>query len=368
MSVSDLQGHGSRVRQPYHSVTVNQTIPLTGILESEVVNASHFTSDTFRLTASISRLPSGLGINYWGDAAGDELEIFAGFRDDIGQGQPSSLIYGQVDEVEVDLVNRLLVLSGRDLSARFLDVKTAEHFQDQTASDIAITLAKRHGMKASVTPTTERVGGYYEYYHTRMTSDQTEWDLLIFLAEQENYDVWVAGQTLYFQPRVPDNADPYVLLWSDLGQGNRLANFEALKLHRSETLAKDVIVKVKSWNQALETVVTAENHRNQANKNQRAGGQAQTYTFYPPNLTKDQADKFAAAKAEDITKHERVVSGTLPGDNLLNHRSLIKLVGTGTSWDQLYNVDTITRRLSTKLGYTMDFRAKNHSTQSTVIL
>ena len=364
LSVSDLQGQGSRLRQPIYTVTVNQGTNLTGILEVEVTNASHFASDTFRVTVSIADLPLGLGIDYWGAAAGDELEVFAGFYGSA----PLSLIYGQVDDVDIDLVNRVMVLTGRDLSARFLDVKTAEHFQDQKASDIVKALAARHGMTASVKPTTERVGGYYEYYHTRMTSDMTEWDLLIFLADQENYDFWVAGHTLFFQPPIPITADPYVLLWSDLGQGNRVANFEDLKLHRSETLAKDVIVKVQSWNQALETVVTAENHRNQANKNQRAGGAAQIYTFYPPNLTKDQADKWANAKAEDITKHERVIMGRLPGDNLLTNRSLIQLVGTGTSWDQFYNLDTVTRHLSIEHGYTMDFRAKNHSTQSTVII
>ena len=129
-----------------------------------------------------------------------------------------------------------------------------------------------------------------------------------------------------------------------------------------------MIVRVQSWNQAQETVITAENHRNQANKSQRVGGTAQVYTFYPPNLTKDQADKWAAAKAEDITKHERVIAGTLPADNLLNNRSLIKLVGTGTSWDQLYNLDSVTRRMSVTEGYSMEFRAKNHSTQSTILL
>jgi hypothetical protein len=110
------------------------------------------------------------------------------------------------------------------------------------------------------------------------------------------------------------------------------------------------------------------NKRTQADKGQRAGGAGQLYTFYPPNLNKEQADKWAAAKAEDITKHERVISGSLPGDNLLTNRSLIKLVGTNTSWDQLYNLDTVTRKLSATNGYTMDFRAKNHSTQTTIII
>ena len=365
-NISEQQGRGSRVETPFASVIVNQNSVLTGVIDVEVTNASHFAADTFRLTASIAKLPLGLTPTYWGDSVGDELEIFAGT--DSTTGQTSSLIYGQVDDVDVDLVQQTITLTGRDLSARFLDVKTAEHFQDQKASDIATTLATRHGMKASVTPTTQRVGGYYEYYHSRMNKDQSEWDLLVFLAEQEGYDLWVSGQTLNFQPPVPLTADPYVLLWSDQGQGDFSSNMTDIKLRRSETLAKDVIVKVQSWNQAQEKVVTAENHRNQASKSQRVGGNAQIYTFYPPNLNKEQADKWAAAKAEDITKHERVITGSMPGDSLLTNRSLIKLVGTKTSWDQFYNLDTVTRRISAKIGYTMDFRAKNHSTQSTIII
>lgn len=368
MSDDTQQGQGSRLRQPYFSVELNGSDILTGVTEFEVTNASHFSADTFHLKAAIDKLPLGLGIEYWGKSTGDELEIFAGFKDQTGQGTPKSLIYGQVDDVEIDLVGRTLALSGRDLSARFLDAKTAEHFQDNTASDIAIAIAKRHGMTASVTPTEEWVGGYYEYYHTRMTKDQSEWDLLMFLAEQEGYELWVSGKTLNFQPPVPVTAAPYVLEWSDLGQGNRQANFETLKLHRSQTLAKDVTVKVQSWNQAQETVITAESKRVQANKSQRVGGAGQIYTFFPPNLTKDQADKWANAKAEDITKHERVITGSMPADNLLTNRSLIKLVGTNTDWDQLYNLDSVTRRQSVSDGYTMDFRAKNHSTQSTVLL
>jgi phage protein D len=365
LSVSDLQGQGSRLRTPYNSVVVNQSQPLTGVIEFEVTNASHFAADTFRLTAAIDDLPLNLGVAYWSDSTGDELEIFAGFQDQSGSGQSKSLIIAQVDDVQVDIAGRTLTLSGRDLSAQYLDAKTAEHFQDQKSSDIAAILAKRHNMGSAVTPTMQRVGTYYELYNLRLTKDQSEWDLLMFLAEQENYDVWVAGQTLFFQPPVALTADPYVLKWSDQGQGNRAANFESLKMQRSETLARDVIVKVQSWNQAQGTTITSTLTRNQTNKSPRPS-QPQTFTFYPPNLNKQQADKFAAGKLEDITRHERVISGVLPGDSLLTNRSLVKLTGTGTSWDQSYFVDTVTRRMSFTEGYTMEFRAKNHSPKSTV--
>lgn len=366
MSFEDQEGKGPRLRQPFFSVFLNKNDILTGVESFEVTNASHFAADTFRISASIGALPAGVGEAYWAQSVGDELEIYAGFKDQSGQGQPKKLIYGQVDDIEYDPVGRSITLSGRDLSARFIDNRTAEQFQDQTASQVVQTLAARRGLKASVTATTTRVGTYYELYHLRLTKDQAEWDLLMFLAEQESFDLWVSDETLNFQPPVPLSADPYVLTWSDQGQGQRNANFEDLKLHRSQTLAKDIIVKVISWNQAQETTVTSIAKRSVANKSQRVGGDAQTFTFHPPNLNKQQADKFAAAKAEEITQHERVITGRLPGDNLMSNRSLIKLTGTGTAWDQMYFVDTVTRRMSVTEGYAMDFRAKNHSPQSTV--
>jgi hypothetical protein len=46
----------------------------------------------------------------------------------------------------------------------------------------------------------------------------------------------------------------------------------------------------------------------------------------------------------------------------------VQLIGTNTAWDQFYYPDTVTRRLSVEEGYRMELRAKNHSTQSTVVL
>jgi phage protein D len=369
---SDQQQSAPQVRQSTFNVQVNDTIPLTGVTEIEVTNASHFSADTFRLKAAINGLPSNLGLNYWDGSAGDNVEIFAGFKDlATGAAQSTSLIYGQVDEIDVDLVTQTITLEGRDLSAQFLDTKpdaaglTPQSYQDQTASQIVQTLAKAHGLQAQVTPTTNKVGAYYELYYNQLTHAQSEWDLLALLAQQENYDMWVQGKTLYFLPPVPLTTDPYILRWNAGGQGGYSANFEDAHLHRSETLGKDVIVRVISWNQAQETKITATAKRVQANKNQRAGGAAQTYTFYPPNLNQAQATQYANAKAEEITRHERIISGSLPGDNLLTHRSLMKLVGTGTQWDQVYFVDTVTRHISFEHGYRMEFRAKNHSTQST---
>ena len=189
-----------------------------------------------------------------------------------------------------------------------------------------------------------------------------------FWPSKRGFDLWVSGQTLNFSASGGTNGRSLCFCFGPTS-GPRQSRCElrgSSKLHRSQTLAKDIIVKVISWNQVQEGNVTAQAKRSQANKSQRAGGQAQIYTFYEPNLNQQQAQKWANAKAEDITRHERVITGKLPGDNLLTNRSLIKLVGTGTDWDQVYFVDSVTRRMNFKDGYSMEFRAKNHSPQSTV--
>lgn len=348
----------SLTRLPRVQVTVNG-LQLTGIVEAEVTNNSHFAADTFRVVAAVSGLPPGLGPDYWGLSAGDQVGVSAGY-----DGALTPLILGQVDNVEYDPVRRTLALSGRDLSAPLIDAKTAEKFVNQTSSQIAETLAKRHGLTPSVKPTKTRAGSYYSTDNVVLTQEQTEWDLLIYLAQRENFDVWVSGTTLFFQPSPVEAALPYLLVWSEPPQSNALD----IRLERSQTLARDVIVKVQSWNQKQQRSFVVTYKATQAFKSQRVGGKAQTYSYVVPNLTRDEALKFAQAKAQEITRHERILTASLPGDNTLTTRAMVKLVGTGTAWDQNYYPDTVTRRISADQGYRMDLRAKNHSTLSTVVL
>ncbi len=358
MSVRDLQNSAPTVREPFLTVRVNGAV-LTGVREAEVTSTSHFSADTFRLTCAVGGLPVDKGVTYWDRSDRDLVDIEFGFK-----GTWDTFRFtGIVDDVDFDIARGTLLLTGRDLSGDIIDTKTAEHFPDHSASAIVTKVAHRHGLDADVTDTVQWVGKIYEQMHVRLTRDQSEWDLLMFLAQQEGFDLWVGGKTLFFHPPVAQTDDAYVLNWQEI---SRSGNFENLKLKRSQTLAKDVIVRVRSWNQAQGKTFTAQVKVTKAFKSQRSGGLAQIYSFNVPNLDQTQADAWAKAKAAEITKHERVIEATLPGDNLLNNRSLMKLYATGTSWDQVYYVDTITRHISVEGGYVMDVRAKNHSTERTV--
>lgn len=359
-SLNNVRGSGE-VRQPRPLVTVNGT-PLTGVLEAEVTNASHFTADTFRVVASVSGLPVGLGPDYWAVSEGDQIGVNVGLGSDI----PTPLILGQVDDAEYDPVRRTLTITGRDLSAQLIDTKTAEKFQNKKSSEIAQALALRHGLDSTVTQTETLAGTYYSIDHVVLTQEQTEWDLLVYLATQEGFDVWVSGTTLFFQPPPVETATPYKLIAPT--PGSLASNAIDIRVSRSQTLARDIIVKIRTWNQQQQKGFTVTYKVTQAFKGQRSGGKSQTYSYTVPNLTRDQALKLAKSTAEDITRHERVLTASLPGDSLLTTRAMVQLIGTGTAWDQNYYPDTVTRRISTDDGYRMELRAKNHSTQSTVVL
>lgn len=352
---------GSQVRKPFVKVLLNGSVALSAY-SAEITNNSHFTSDTFRVECALSAMPAAYGKAYWADSVNDRVKVSIG----TGTGTAVPFIIGQIDNAEMNPITKVLTLTGRDLSALFIDAKTTEKFQNQTSSQIAATLAARHGLQANIAQTKTKVGTFYTIDQVNLTREQSEWDLLIFLAQHEGFDLWVSGNTLNFQPSLDlDKVSPYLMIYSD--SPSKYASVTDLKLQRSQTLARDIIVIVRSWNQTQETAFSVTYKRAQAQKGQRAGGQAQTYTFTVPNLDHQGALNYAMRKAEQISRHERVISAEMAGDDTLTIRTPIQLVGTGTSFDQKYYPDTITRRISADR-FGMTARAKNHSTQSTTIL
>ena len=331
-------------------------MPLDGVIEVEVTNASHFVADSYRLTLASQVNDPG----YWSAGAFNQISIAIGFENEAA----FPLITGMVDNIDYSLTGRTITLSGRDLSAQLLDSRTAEKFQNQTASQIASTLALRHGLDSEVQQTTVQAGTYYSIDHTVLTQEQTEWDLLVFLAEQEGFDVWVAGNTLYFEPSPVPTSTPYLIEWSGIAGQTVQSNANRLNVGRSETLARDIVVQVKSFHQKSQESVYGIARAYNAKSVRR--GKAQLYTFRRPNLNKEQAQKLAESMLADLTRHEMTMTASLPGDNILSTRTLIRIVGTNTTWDQLYYPESVTRRLSFTEGYRMEVQAKNHSTQSTI--
>jgi hypothetical protein len=87
----------------------------------------------------------------------------------------------------------------------------------------------------------------------------------------------------------------------------------------------------------------------------------QRYVFVKPNLTQAQALQFGQQMLAELTKHERIVEVTMPGELTLTPRNMVRLQGTGSSFDQVYYVDRISRTLAFEGGFLQTVRLKNSS-------
>jgi hypothetical protein len=83
-----------------------------------------------------------------------------------------------------------------------------------------------------------------------------------------------------------------------------------------------------------------------------------------PNLTPQQAMTLATQTLSDLSRHERVITATMPGELDLAPRSLVLLQGTNTEFDQTYSVDEITRQVSAGNGFVQTVRAVNTPLQA----
>ena len=371
----------SAVRQPRSIVKVgvggvNSGVVMPGWISWSVENNSFYAADTFRVTFAISMLPPQFDAAWWAQQTDIYIEIFAGFPANPENGgyestDLTSLIYGKSDELTFDPVRRVIEIRGRDLTSTMIDTKTTEKWQNKTASQIATLLAARHGLTPAVTATKTVTGTYYQLDHVTMTDQRSEWDLLAYLANKEQFNVYIAGQTLHFEPVAAPSAEPFVLQWQPPTKDNAspVLNATEFSFSRTLTIAKGVAVVVRSWNMKNKKGFTvtwpSKGKGIQAGKASPFGGQ-QIYSFVLPNRSQQEALVFAQAKYKEITAHEYKLDASLPADNVLTTRTLIQVEGTGTPFDQTYYPDTITRDFSMDEGYIMRIHAKNHSPQSVV--
>ena len=335
-------GAASQTRTPALRLFANGQI-IAGALSADICSAGYHSADRFRATLAASAQAKS-----WFAAQTDiTLDLQVGL-----DGVWTNLVHGLVDNVSIEPITGLLHLDGRDLTAALIAAATSETFANHTASDIATLLAARHDLVASVTPTESPVGRYYQSEHDRSSLNQfarltTEWDLLVFLAQQEGFDAYVAGTTLNFHPSGSQAAS-----W-----GLVPADCVDLRLERALTLATDISVTVRSWNSRQQSacVQTAKS------LNASRTGAESKYVYVRPNLSPDQALQFAQTMLADLARHERVVSATIPGEVTMTPRDTLVLTGTGTAFDQSYRITRINRMISAENGFVQHVQARSAS-------
>ena len=344
--------------------------PMAGITEFNIVKNNYLAPDTFSAVIALDATGQGASAPYW--ATQDSIEV--NLQVNINGSKTTSLLIGLVDDVEIDLAAQTLHIRGRDYISVFVDAKTNEKFLNQTSSEIVTTLCSRHGITCNVKQTTTPIAKYYKNEAASVTNQQTEWQLISFLAQKEKFNVYMSGVTLNFLP-VADitKAQPYILRYDSSGSFPIL-NAESLTLRRTLTIAKDVVVKVNSWNHEQKQHVKAGRQKTKiASKSPTAKASVHptrtnktplVYEFREPGLTQEQANDLAEKKLAELTQHERKIEARLPADLAIYPQSIIQLIGTGTDFDQRYYVSEITIKCGFDTGYYMTVEAKNSSPQT----
>ena len=327
----------SSSRQPLPFVKANAA-DMAGIKEVRVCSTSYLATDRFSLCAALT----GAGYSEW---SASPLVVEIGISLD---GERISLITGNADIVSVDPLSGEVRLSGRDFAADFISSQIEESFENQTSSEIALTLAQKHGLEPHVTTTQTPVGRYYQNSRTRVALTQharatTEWDLICWLAQLEGFEVWVKGSDFFFQPL--DRLTPSLVLGPQ--------DCMSMALHHSLDIAAGVAFTVKSWDVTNQAAVTQT-----VSSGPRSSGQMNR-TVVRPNLSNSEAQRLALQLFNQTTAHERRVEMEMPGEFLAQPRSTLLLQDTKTDFDGFYAISSVERRLSFKHGFTQTIEAKS---------
>lgn len=351
-------------RAPRGAVRLNGLV-MVGWEDWEVENNAFRAADSFSIRFAAGRLPTGIGPDWFGGQAAITAEIFASAAPfDPANYQPlpaDRLILGQVDDIAYDPVRGSLLLTGRDLTALLIDTRISSGYLNQTSSQIAAAIAESHGLAPVISETATPIGTFYSQNHISLTQQRSEWDILTELAQFENFDVFVAGDALHFEP-LPDAgmAGRYDIDWQ-VGGGSvapPAANVAALRFERSLTLARGVSVTVQSWHARQGKRFAATWPKADADAHAPPAPPL-AYSFVVPGLTQDQCQQIAEAQYLDITRHMVRLNAEMPGDDLLNCRMIVTVRGTDTPWDQDYLPDVVRRTMSAQGGYRMTLGAKN---------
>ena len=345
-------------------------------IEIEVVTTTYYVSDSYHVRIPLQGQPAGFNLQYLMTQPMLTIDIYIGFPsnpDAFNTGDLTHVMTGDIDEMSIDPFNQVVSFSGRDLTSRFIDTKTYEKYANQTASNIAGQLAKKHGLGAVIQPTSGNVGTYYNNANTLMTKQTTEWDLLTFLAQQVGYVTYVALNDLIFAPQASvQQVEPFIIQYQPQTQsyGSPISNTKTLTFSRCFTLTKDVTVYIRvPYSPLTGRAFTAKAGKKNPTINSTSAGN-QIYTLTLAGLTPQQAQQKAQSLLSQITLNEIKMEATLPfpEGSILTKASPIQVIGTQSRLDQVYYSDTIIRRIAYGEGYTVEINAKNFDVNSQVVL
>jgi hypothetical protein len=324
--------------------------PVQGLLQASIVTSNCFSSDSYSLTFAMGALPLN-DIAFWStlSSAYVEISVTAAYEP-IAQ----NLISGMIDTIHINPVQGIVAVEGRDLSSSLIDSYRQQDFVNQTASEIASTIASYHGLNPVVTATSSNVGRYYGDGYTRLSIGQfsrlrSDWDLMVQLARENEFDVFVQGSTLFFQPSTYSGGLPVHIAFRDV---------KSIRFEQTPSVGSNATARVQSWNsQNMASYASNAASGGPDPTRDSAPANNQPFLFSAANFTSQQVTDTAGRFTAELARLGTVLHIEMPWDIALSPRTIILIDETSSPLDTTYKIDNIERHYSTTSGSSQTIRA-----------
>ncbi len=281
-----------------------------------------------------------------------EIKIEAGYEDDL-----QLLISGNMDSAKWKFGSsgERVTITGRSYASKPYDEKETVKYQNMTATEVHAMLAKKHGL-TPVAPiaTTTMIGEYINDDHASLTSEESHWDLVLYLAESEGFVTRVRGNEWYFGPleslpNMKKDAIHYTYGVDISGE---------LNIERAPNASRNLSVEVISYQ-------PAKTKRGKGSriveKSSSIGKGVNKYTIrkYVPNITRDQAQRIAKNILQQMSRQQMSGSFKCDYNPELDIDRKIVLNGVGVCLSQYYFVQGLKLSCSRENGFKCDVSFSN---------
>jgi hypothetical protein len=319
-------------RLPYSAMPllfVNGT-RIDNILTASIASNNCFSADTFSVIVAFGTSESE-GVTFWSSLTSAYIEIFT-------PDMHSTIITGMADSIILDWFQGTAKIEGRDLSSLLIDNSPQQDFVNQTAAEIVAAIASKHSLSPVVSATQGNAGRFFGSDFTRLSLTRfsrirSEWDLVVQLARESLFDVYVVGTSLYFQPANSSSDTPLVVIPRDLA---------SLKINQTLWINSDPIVNVTSWNsqdmKSYGSVIPST-------------GTVSPYVFGGANLTALQITDATSRYAQELVRLKVNLVAETARFSTINPRTAVCLDGFASTLDGPYRINNVNKFYSSAKGF-----------------
>jgi len=272
-------------------------------------------------------------------------------------GEKVCVFMGIIDQVVVQPLKRVLTVRGRDYSCLLMDTPLHSSFLNQTSSEIASSVAERHGLIGRITATTALVGAYSGDNHNKIileahSSVTTEWDILRSLANQEGFQFYIKKDTLIFLS--PSDRTPAHHMLTEI-------DIQDVTIFRDVSEEGESTAIVKSWNTWDAKKYSNEISTTPAPQDSLESPMVQvaprSVIFIHPNLANSRVISLSQRLQAAISTQRLTIYVSMLGNTNIDPQDMISIPGSYSTITQNYRIESIRYQFSASAGFIMRIRA-----------